>query len=1558
MSCWQHFSKNQLSSKEANGFEFDNILDLIPNDEKPFIHSLHPDFDARSPLTYSKLHALSQSIGNCSTLAGLPRGARIAASLPNGPEIATLFLALSGLGDRFTFAPLNPDLSEDEATFELSDLPAACLIVPPAPLGKPGTAARAATKLSSGIRIVELVRNESVCGLFHLRHALVTETSQVPAVDNEEVATAEELDLKPVHTKRSSRSAFALVMHTSGTTRRPKIVPLSHSQLGTGAICVASTLQLSRNSLSLNVMPLFHLHGLMINILVTAVAGAQVVCAPRFVPSLFFQWLKAVPPASKGKRGTCMVGRPAPTWYSAVPTIHQEVLRYAELHSPLQHSLTLIRNCSAALAPSIARRLETALPGVIVLTTYAMTEALPICSNSLDSSHNVESVGPAMGPEVRIIQASYITGSKPNFLPANEEGEVVVRGDCVFHGYEKREHLGFDPNEHAFLPGGWFRTGDKGWIDDQGHIHLTGRFKEVINRAGEKISPLSVEHGLLAMAPSIVRSLLVFACPHDELGEVVGVAIVCEKGKTVSLTEVRRAGVKGGLLGKRWLPELLVHVNEIPKGPTGKPARIGLAKKWKLHTAFGGSNGLSLSNSMKTLDLRNSKKKMNYEAARRAEHRSKAKKKMNEKIGKKRKKRSGSRANESIKFSGTMESCVALVVDAMTIASGQAVSEEDDLFDAGLSSISAARLREELSCRTKLGDALPHNLVYHHTTVRDLAAAILHIYRSSNNDEDSSSMSLSLLTAKAKEEFQDGDVMEAETICLQGLVQYTTLSEKWYYDLVQKFFNTEMKEEFHDDSLRQIIDQTQCKIIVELDGIKRREVAAVLVLLLGIWRRLKKFREACVASTLLIALEKENAKEKKTMIDIALLWAQFYLLFEQLESTNKKTCVASILANHAATLKIASLDNIETETNFSIDTLDGDEELRPVGKLDDTEGEALITLKESSCCEKVKRKERNVNCIYSNIDRMSHESSYFSQFKMCKICSTMQVLVLRQQKLSMIPSCIGEMQSLRVLDISNNQIACLDRSVFVAKSGIVLPNLEEIIASRNRLTSLPQILSLLPMLSVLNIQANRFAVLPPVVLQCKFLSIFRWSNQFGFEKRKLDRTQRCCQIANDVNFSTVNLKVIDLQGNGISRLPWLGPDKKASRLTTLLASHNNLKAIPTQVALCTSLKVAYFGSNGIASINDDILESLSNLTCLMLEGNKLTSLPRSIGNLKQLRELAVFGNYLTSLPSELGMCTQLVKLDAHHNFLETIPESFVALQQLKSLYLQDNQLNDLNYLKSNIFDKLPALSNLALGLNLFDFSKTSKISINKLKRTGTRIGLAWNNGIEKQAKILTDYFGTCDCLFEPACKSICGDILVIAFAAQGAGMQQWTAPISAARSAGISVDALYMADPSNSYYMQTPSHDRTWNGPKYYRKIIERYTEKYKRVLMIGSSMGGTAALIHSHLADRTLSFGPRICLESTHGSYLGTEASVACEAAVMESLKASTGRVNGRNNRLVTVHVGSLNLEDCLQTVSLPDNVRVQFHDTFHHNVPMFLQRGGLLVDLFKHELLSLMKA
>lgn len=438
---------------------------------------------------------------------GLGRDDRVALVLPNGPLLAASFVALAGGA---ACAPLNPAYTRAELAFYLSDLGASALVT--------------GSSVDSPARELAL-------------------ELALPVIELDEVAHGS--DQAP---PEPAAEDIALVLHTSGTTARPKLVPLTHRNLCASASNVATTLELTAGDRSFNVMPLFHIHGLVGVLLSSLWAGGSVVCTAGFHAPSFLRSLEEW----------------APTWCSAVPTMHQSVLaQAAEADRDIDHALRFIRSSSAALPTPVLDGLET-LFGVPAVEAYGMTEAAhQMASNGLRPEQRRRgSVGRAAGPEIAVLGAD---GSK---LAPGEVGEVAIRGENVFSGYEANP----EANVEAFADG-WFRTGDEGYLDEDGFLILRGRVKEIINRGGEKISPAEVE-GVLLDHPAVAQAAA-FAVPDDLLGEDVGAAVVLEAGRSTSQRELQTFA--GGRLADFKVPRVIAFVTELPKGPTGKVQRIGLA---------------------------------------------------------------------------------------------------------------------------------------------------------------------------------------------------------------------------------------------------------------------------------------------------------------------------------------------------------------------------------------------------------------------------------------------------------------------------------------------------------------------------------------------------------------------------------------------------------------------------------------------------------------------------------------------------------------------------------------------------------------------------------------------------------------------------------------------------------------------------------------------------------------------------------------------------------------------------------------------------------------------
>ncbi len=475
-----------------------------------------------APLTYAALRALIDRTVRSLNELGIGRGDRVAIVLPNGPEMATAFLCVASAA---ASAPLNPAYRQDEFEFYLEDLKAKALIVE---AGSESPAIRAAEKLGVGIITLAPEPNPQA-GAFRL-------------FGGDESAAA-----RPGPAEASD---IALILHTSGTTSRPKIVPLAHANIWTSARNIAASLELSAKDRALNVMPLFHIHGLIAGLSAPLSRGGVVFCTPGFNALKFFADMEEA----------------KPTWYTAVPTMHQALLMRAARHKQViaRHPLRFVRSSSSSLPPTVIGELEAVFK-CPVIEAYGMTEAThQMASNPLNGVRKPGSVGLPAGPEIAIMDEA------GRLLARGETGEVVIRGENVTAGYENNAKA----NGEAFVDG-WFRTGDQGVIDADGYLTLTGRLKEIINRGGEKISPREVDEALMDH-PAVLQAIT-FAVPHPMLGEDVGAAVVLREG--LSATEQELGAFLSERLAAYKTPRTILFLAEIPKGATGKLQRIGLAQK-------------------------------------------------------------------------------------------------------------------------------------------------------------------------------------------------------------------------------------------------------------------------------------------------------------------------------------------------------------------------------------------------------------------------------------------------------------------------------------------------------------------------------------------------------------------------------------------------------------------------------------------------------------------------------------------------------------------------------------------------------------------------------------------------------------------------------------------------------------------------------------------------------------------------------------------------------------------------------------------------------------------
>jgi len=427
-----------------------------------------------------------------------------------------------------TAAPLNRNYTTEEFEFYFTDLNIKALI---APEGVVSPAIKIAKKRKLPIITLSLLKDKKL--IINVNNKITTK--------------------KVGQSNYSRLNDIALVLHTSGTTARPKIVPLTHLNISASVINMINSLKLSKTDKCLDVMPLFHIHGI-ITAMSSLCCGGGIVLPMKFDINNFWDWLKDF----------------HPTWYTAGPTIHQAILLKSNIQKNVLNKINLrfIRSSTSPLPPKIFYELEKKFRAPIS-ESYGMTEAaLQITANPpIIGENKAGSAGKPVGLELAIID------NQDKFLKIRETGEIVIKGDNVLKAYEKNP----EANKTSFIKG-WFKTGDLGFLDKDGFLFINGRVKEMINKGGEKISPREIDEALLSHPK--IESAVAFAIPHQSLSEDIGAAIILKKGiKDINRVELRRFLSKKITNFK--IPNKIFTVEEIPKGPTGKLQRIGLYAKLK-----------------------------------------------------------------------------------------------------------------------------------------------------------------------------------------------------------------------------------------------------------------------------------------------------------------------------------------------------------------------------------------------------------------------------------------------------------------------------------------------------------------------------------------------------------------------------------------------------------------------------------------------------------------------------------------------------------------------------------------------------------------------------------------------------------------------------------------------------------------------------------------------------------------------------------------------------------------------------------------------------------------
>ena len=487
------------------------------NDNLIFLKS-----EKNEKLSYGEFKIFNEKISRQLAATNVKNSDRAAIVLPNGPLMASSFLSISSY---MSAAPLNPSYKQEEFEFYLDDLKPKFLLVEP----------------NSKSLAVIAAKNLNI-PVFEMKIS-----------DNQPLGTFELFD-KETNYKNPNDYDEALVLHTSGTTSRPKIVPLSNLNIFTSAVNISKSLKLTADDHCLNIMPLFHIHGLIAVLSASAKVGASV-CASNGFNALKFLDLAETQNIS---------------WYSGVPTMHQAILLRAQKNSDKAKKLNLrfIRSSSASLPPAIFEQLNDIFQ-TPVIEAYGMTEAThQMTSNPLPPAIQKPGlVGMPAGPEICIMN------DKNEKLSYGEIGEICIKGDNVTNGYENNP----EANKQSFV-NDWFRTGDEGFFDEDGYLKISGRLKEIINKGGEKISPLEVDNILMDFPP--IDQALCFGYKDKMLGEDIAVAIKLKENKSCTEDDIK--SYANEKLAKFKIPKKIFIVEDIPKGATGKLQRIGLAKKFGL----------------------------------------------------------------------------------------------------------------------------------------------------------------------------------------------------------------------------------------------------------------------------------------------------------------------------------------------------------------------------------------------------------------------------------------------------------------------------------------------------------------------------------------------------------------------------------------------------------------------------------------------------------------------------------------------------------------------------------------------------------------------------------------------------------------------------------------------------------------------------------------------------------------------------------------------------------------------------------------------------------------
>lgn len=464
-------------------------------------------------LSYAQFASAAARVATFLDRAGIAPGDRVGIMLPNTPAFAVVFYGILSRGA--VAVPMNPLLKAREIEFYLANTGAKAIFATPA-FAQEATAAAAAAGAKPW-----LVDDAS---LTELIAELPEQAAPVSRADDD----------------------TAVVLHTSGTTGKPKGAELTHGGLHRNAeITMRTLIRIDSHDVVMGALPLFHVFGLTCGLQCSVLAGATLALIPRFDPDAAVQ----------------MIERCGVTVFEGVPTMYSALLAVAPKYS--EAATSTLRVCAsggAALPVQVLADFEKRF-GCQVLEGYGLSETSPVaCFNHPDKIRKPGSIGtPIEGVEMRVVDDA------GHELPPGEAGEVQVRGHNVMRGYWDLP----EATAEAISADGWFSTGDIGKTDADGLFYIVDRKKQLIIRGGLNVYPREIEE-VLYEHPAVAEAAVI-GIPHDTLGEEVGAAVALKTG-TEAKPEDLRDFVKRQVAAYKY-PRRVWIVDALPKGPTGKIQR-------------------------------------------------------------------------------------------------------------------------------------------------------------------------------------------------------------------------------------------------------------------------------------------------------------------------------------------------------------------------------------------------------------------------------------------------------------------------------------------------------------------------------------------------------------------------------------------------------------------------------------------------------------------------------------------------------------------------------------------------------------------------------------------------------------------------------------------------------------------------------------------------------------------------------------------------------------------------------------------------------------------------